>query len=129
MGSTRNILGTLVNEYNAGMSTSAIARRHKVSQSAVLRALRKQGNIRPPVSAVLTAGVPRFDTAQAACRRSRPAIFFEGRGNTLIAKSICALCPVRAECAAYAIPIADLWGIWGGLTMSERKTIRKRWEL
>jgi WhiB family redox-sensing transcriptional regulator len=39
------------------------------------------------------------------------------------AKSICAECPVRAECLDYALSIREPHGIWGGLTEAERRLL------
>lgn len=36
------------------------------------------------------------------------------------AKAVCARCPVRAECAAYAVENDERHGVWGGLTPDER---------
>jgi len=36
------------------------------------------------------------------------------------AKTVCKLCPVRAQCAAYALRVAEPYGIWGDFTESER---------
>jgi WhiB family redox-sensing transcriptional regulator len=36
------------------------------------------------------------------------------------AKAVCASCPVRPQCAAYALSVAEPHGIWGGFTESER---------
>ena len=32
------------------------------------------------------------------------------------AKMLCARCPVRPQCAAYALTMAEPYGIWGGFT-------------
>ena len=37
------------------------------------------------------------------------------------AKTVCARCPVRRECLAYAQANHEPHGIWGGLTGPERK--------
>lgn len=39
---------------------------------------------------------------------------------TLIAKRVCAMCDVRAQCLTYAID-GDERGVWGGLTDAERR--------
>lgn len=39
------------------------------------------------------------------------------------AKAICAGCPVRATCRAYALTAREPYGIWGGLTARERTRI------
>jgi WhiB family redox-sensing transcriptional regulator len=38
------------------------------------------------------------------------------------AKSICRVCPVNAECLDYALTIREPYGIWGGLTETERRS-------
>ena len=37
------------------------------------------------------------------------------------AKSICKVCPVNVECLEYALTIREPYGIWGGLTETERR--------
>lgn len=45
------------------------------------------------------------------------------------AKAVCGLCPVRAECAAHALSAHEPYGIWGGLTESERlRLLATGWE-
>jgi len=36
------------------------------------------------------------------------------------AKAVCKACPVRPQCAAHALTVAEPFGIWGGFTESER---------
>ena len=36
------------------------------------------------------------------------------------AKAVCEKCPVRPQCAAHALTVAEPHGIWGGFTESER---------
>ena len=42
------------------------------------------------------------------------------------AKSVCATCSVRLECADYAIRAREPYGVWGGLTEEERECIYRR---
>jgi len=43
------------------------------------------------------------------------------------AKRICRMCPVAAECAEYALTAPSLLhGVWGGMSATERKEIRRR---
>ena len=42
------------------------------------------------------------------------------------AKSICARCPVRTECLTYALEAGERWGVWGGMTPTERKRLMKK---
>lgn len=46
------------------------------------------------------------------------------------ARKICGGCPVRVECAAYALDLAEqgvtLVGLWGGLDEGERTAILRR---
>ena len=63
----------------------------------------------------------------AACQATDPDLFFpvSGSGKSLEqverAKAICAACPVRQDCLAFALRIGQADGIWGGLTEEERR--------
>ena len=67
----------------------------------------------------------------AACQR-KPSVadlFFPIRGEddkVRLAKSICAECPVQAECLAYALAHNIRYGIWGGKSERERRVLRRR---
>jgi WhiB family redox-sensing transcriptional regulator len=37
------------------------------------------------------------------------------------AKAVCQVCPVKSECRDYALTIKEPYGIWGGLTETERR--------
>lgn len=50
----------------------------------------------------------------------------EWKAKVAAAKTICAQCPVTAECLQYAYDTKSEAGIYGGLTVRERKTIRAR---
>lgn len=66
-----------------------------------------------------------------SCRTVDPTIFFHPqnergsarRQRALSAKSVCASCPVRRQCADYAIRAREPYGVWGGLTEEEREVI------
>ncbi|EME16512.1 WhiB family transcriptional regulator [Rhodococcus triatomae] len=65
---------------------------------------------------------------RARCRGMDSAMFFhpEGeRGPTRAwrirtAKALCAQCPVIEQCRAHAVNIGEQYGIWGGMSESER---------
>lgn len=69
----------------------------------------------------------------AACRGRPTALFFpepvvprSGRpDHTSVAKAkeVCAVCPVRERCLA--IGLREEYGIWGGLTVGERRAARR----
>lgn len=42
------------------------------------------------------------------------------------AKALCRQCPVRAECLATALALAERHGVWGGLNPAERAALRMR---
>lgn len=42
------------------------------------------------------------------------------------AKKLCAGCPVRAKCAAFAVADSTLEGIWGGTTFGQRDWLRRK---
>jgi WhiB family redox-sensing transcriptional regulator len=68
----------------------------------------------------------RFWRQVAACRFIEPELFFplSTSGPALEevaeAKAVCARCPVRRECLAFALTTRQAHGIWGGLTEQER---------
>jgi WhiB family transcriptional regulator, redox-sensing transcriptional regulator len=43
-----------------------------------------------------------------------------------LAKSVCKGCPVRSECLAYAMGRGERFGVWGGLTTTERNNLARR---
>ena len=71
------------------------------------------------------------DWRSAACRSADPELFFpisafgKARKQVAEAKAICARCPVRRQCLAFALRTRQVHGIWGGLTEDERAFIRR----
>lgn len=64
---------------------------------------------------------------EALCSQTDPEAFFPERGSSARdAKSVCATCPVREECLEYALANDERFGIWGGLSESERRRLRSR---
>jgi WhiB family redox-sensing transcriptional regulator len=61
------------------------------------------------------------------CARSpNPDDWFPDEGDQAAVsevKAICARCPVRSECLAYAVSHAEPFGVWGGLTERERRLL------
>jgi WhiB family transcriptional regulator, redox-sensing transcriptional regulator len=76
-----------------------------------------------PTARLLTHGYWRV---LAACQSIDPELFFpvSASGKSLeqvtAAKAVCAACPVRRECLAFALRTSQVHGIWGGLTEEER---------
>ncbi len=68
---------------------------------------------------------------KAACRGLDSEMFFhpEGERGTAkevrerAAKALCATCPVIEQCRAHALRVREPFGVWGGLTESERQVI------
>jgi len=62
----------------------------------------------------------------AACQFAEPDLFFpissSGPSGPQVAqaKAICAGCPVRRQCLAFALRTHQVDGVWGGLTEQER---------
>lgn len=77
---------------------------------------------------VVQLGVPAFAVEVAVplpCRVD-PDSFFVTDVHAGRAKSLCAPCQQRDPCAEYALDHPELRGIWGGLTESERRVLRRR---
>ena len=65
----------------------------------------------------------------AACRYIDPDLFFPISGNgkngkaveqVASAKAVCAVCPVKRDCLAFALRTRQMHGVWGGTTADER---------
>ena len=60
----------------------------------------------------------------ALCAETDPEAFFvEKSGDTRPAKAVCLACPVRLNCLDYAVENRIAWGIWGGLSPRQRRTL------
>lgn len=63
----------------------------------------------------------------AACRDVDTNVFFPGVGqNAGEAKAICRQCPCRRACLDYSLEIGDKFGVFGGLSETERRKLRRR---
>jgi hypothetical protein len=63
--------------------------------------------------------------AEALCAQVDPELFVpDTGGSTRPAKQVCATCPVRTECLAYALAHRERFGIWGGVVERERRRIK-----
>ncbi len=64
----------------------------------------------------------------AACRDVDTSLFFHPFGERgqahddreAEAKRICGGCPVRDQCLSHALEVREPYGVWGGLSESER---------
>ena len=72
--------------------------------------------------------------ASGACRGADPDLFFDAGAEFVTArqkreakaKAICAGCPVRDLCLAYALDTGQAFGIWGGLNEDERRALLRQ---
>ena len=82
---------------------------------------------RPLRSLLAHLPAPGAWTAHARCRTAPPELFFPAKTDSLdAARNICAHCPVRDACRAYAIAAGPaLKGVWGGLSERERDRARR----
>jgi WhiB family redox-sensing transcriptional regulator len=64
---------------------------------------------------------------KAACRDLDTSLFFpDSEADAAPAQEVCAGCPVRAECLEFALATRQHDGVWGGLTETERRRLRRR---
>lgn len=68
---------------------------------------------------------------RAACKGQPDAVFFPGEDDGeqpdyTAARHICAGCPVRTQCLAYALQLNIGHGMFAGLTPSERADLRRQ---
>ncbi len=71
---------------------------------------------------------------RARCRGLDPSLFFSPEGERgrarrereRAAKVLCAACVVQQACASHAVANREPFGVWGGLSESERDAIWRR---
>jgi WhiB family redox-sensing transcriptional regulator len=65
--------------------------------------------------------------ADAACRGMEPSLFFPiNDDDSVEALNVCRACPVREECLAWALETRERFGVWGGTTERQRRSILRR---
>ena len=70
----------------------------------------------------------------ARCRGVDPDLFFHPedergkarRARQVRAKQICMACPVLDQCRAYSLRGREAFGVWGGISEEERRTVLSR---
>lgn len=60
------------------------------------------------------------------CANDRERWFSPTPGEVAEAVATCLVCPVLAECRAYAMAADERHGVWGGLTEGERRELAGR---
>src|ERR1700759_5846246 len=68
------------------------------------------------------------------CRGVDSSVFFHPDGERgraraqreMRAKEMCRSCPVMAQCRAHALDVGEPYGIWGGLSETERELLLQR---
>ncbi len=81
------------------------------------------------VSATASSGVSYGAMAWAergSCRDMDPDTLFVPGAAQHRAKRVCASCPVRVECLTEALDNRLEFGIWGGMTERERRSLLRR---
>lgn len=67
---------------------------------------------------------------RAACAGMDDRAFFangkHSREQVKAARKVCNACPVRAQCAAYAINTGEYYGVWGGMSQQQLRQRRRR---
>ncbi|MFI6325098.1 WhiB family transcriptional regulator [Nonomuraea sp. NPDC050556] len=64
----------------------------------------------------------------ARCAEVDPELFFPELGDhqdALDAKRVCASCPVRFECLTQALQRREQYGVWGGMSVVERRAVTR----
>jgi WhiB family redox-sensing transcriptional regulator len=66
--------------------------------------------------------------ADANCSRMDTSIFFpeDGLPYPKFAREVCALCTVKEECLWFANETSSDYGMWGGMSPTERQEWRKK---
>jgi WhiB family redox-sensing transcriptional regulator len=112
--------GTSYDELAAIYGCSVSTLRRRVQESGLI-ARRRQG----AVPALLEDDIPAW-MADGLCAQTDPEMFFPEAGRTPRgARNVCKECPVAVQCLAYALDRDERFGIWGGMTPTERRRLKK----
>jgi WhiB family redox-sensing transcriptional regulator len=98
----------------------------KLPPSKEFKRVRDRG-VKRPLLSEWESLLPDDWEVEAACAHVDPELFFpQGgeKGKTLQAKAVCAQCPVREKCLAKALRNNEEYGVWGGLTATERRRLK-----
>ncbi len=76
-------------------------------------------------SATMSSGAMAW-AERGACRDVDPDSLFVPGAAQHRAKRVCASCPVRMECLTEALDNRMEFGIWGGMTERERRSLLRR---
>jgi len=118
----------------SGLSARQVGARIGVSPRTVVRARRRSWERAEAQGPEAVAGLLGWSGGgsgawrdEALCRQVDPELFFpETGGSAREAKQVCGRCPVRAACLDWAIAHDQRYGVWGGLTVSERIQLRRQ---
>jgi WhiB family transcriptional regulator, redox-sensing transcriptional regulator len=78
-------------------------------------------------------GLDKDWRAHAACADVDSELFFPvgvtgpAVPQIAAAKAVCARCLVRAACLEFAITTNQEYGVWGGTSEEERRSLRRAW--
>lgn len=103
----------------------------QAERQARLRAEREAAEAAGELERVAPAAAMPALPGRAACRDADPELFFptsrgaDLRAEVREAKAVCARCPVRVACAAWALEHQE-HGVWGGLDEDDRRTMTSR---
>lgn len=66
---------------------------------------------------------------QALCRQFKDIDFYSDEPlERKRSKAICKNCKVASHCLKFAIDTNEAFGVWGGYTQRERRTIRRKYK-
>lgn len=71
--------------------------------------------------------IPPAFFAEGVCGQTDPELFYPEKGQSpRPAKELCAGCPVRVRCLQWALDTGQWQGVWGGLSVRERRRLVKK---
>jgi WhiB family redox-sensing transcriptional regulator len=76
---------------------------------------------------MVEVGIPPW-MSSAACAEIPGDLWYPEKGSnqfTSNVKAVCKGCPVQRQCLDYAIANCENDGVWGGLTVKERRKLRR----
>jgi hypothetical protein len=121
-------MGRVKNYCSKQCTAYEVARKQKLQED---RENRQRAKIIQQKTVYTDEPIPKDWLQKAYCNNKPTKDFFPGQGDTTVKKVIqenCNNCEVKQPCLNYAIKNSIRYGIWGGTSERQRRSLRREYK-